>query len=94
MQLSQYQQNFSEFFFCISGVYIKFWILSKKSWASQFISYWNYRLEKAELLQSPKKPISERFLAVNMLKGPKQCLNVHRSVFRIFFGHSQRKSAP
>ena len=54
-------------FFLYSGVYIKFWILSKKSWASQLIFSWNYRLEKAELLKSQKNPISEHLLTVNML---------------------------
>ena len=82
------------FFFWISGIFIKFWMLSKKSWASQVISYWNYRLEKAELLKSPKNPVSEYLLTVNMLKSRNHCLNLHSSVFVIFFDHSQRELVP
>ena len=50
-------KNIFWIFLCISGIYIKFWILSKKSWASQVISYWNYRLEKTELLKTQKTRI-------------------------------------
>ena len=92
MQLSQNLKRFFQLLFCISGIYIKFWILSKQSWASQVISYWNYRQEKAELLKSPKNPVSEHLWAVNMLKGRKHCLNPHGSIFVIFFDHSPRKS--
>ena len=58
------------------------------------ISYWNYRLEKSDLLKSPKKPVSENLLTVNILKGPKHCLNLHGSIFVIFFDNSQTKSDP
>ena len=44
-------------FFFISGIYITLEILSKKSWASEVISFWNCRLEKAELLKCPKSPL-------------------------------------
>ena len=81
-------------FFCISGMYIKVWILSKESWSSQVISYWNYRLEKAQLLKSPKNPVSEYLRTGNILKGLKHCLNLPGSVFVRFFDHSQGKSAP
>ena len=30
---------------------------------------------------------------VKMLKGPKDCLNLHGSIFVILFGHSETKSA-
>ena len=82
------------FFFFISTIFIKFWILSKKSWPSQVIFFWNYRLEKAELLKCPKKLVSEHLWAVNMLNTPKHCLSLHGSIFIIFFNHSERKSAP
>ena len=58
------------------------------------ISYWNYRLEKAELLKSPKNPVSEHLWTVNMLKGPKHCLNLDGSNFVMFFDHLEIKSAP
>ena len=69
-------------------------MLSKKSWASQVIPYGNYRLKKPELLKCPKKQVSGHLRTVNMLKGPKHCLNPHGSIFVIFFDHSKRKSAP
>ena len=81
-------------FFCISGIYIKFEILSKKSSALQLISYRNYRLPNAELLKCPKPPVSEHLWLVNMLRGPKNCLNPDGSIFLKFFDHSETKSAP
>ena len=45
MQLSRNQKIFSEFFFCICGIYKKFWILWKKRWASEVICFLNYRLQ-------------------------------------------------
>ena len=80
--------------FCISGIYIKFWILSNKIWASQVISYWNFRLERGELLKSKKKSVSEHLWTVNMLKISKRCLNLHSSVFLKLFDETQRKLAP
>ena len=40
-----------------------------------------------------KKPLSQHLRAVNMLKCPKNCLNLHCSIFVIFFDHSEMKSA-
>ena len=57
------------------------------------ISYRNYTLEKAELLKWTEKLVSEHLLTVNMLKDPKHCLNLHGSIFSIFFDHSERESA-
>ena len=31
---------------------------------------------------------------VNIIKGPKNCLNLHGSIFVIFFDHFEGKSAP
>ena len=42
----------------------------------------------------PKSPVSEHLWTVNMLKGPKDCLNLRGSIFVMFFDHSERKSAP
>ena len=81
-------------FFSVSGTYLKFWIISKKSWASELIFYWNYKLETADLLKSTKNRISQDFLTVNMLKGPKHCLNLHGSVFVIFFDLLSKKISP
>ena len=57
------------------------------------ISFLNYRLEKVELLKGLKSSVSEHFWTVNMLKGPKDSLNLHETIFVIFSGHSERKSA-
>ena len=81
-------------FFWISGIYIKFGILSKKSWTPEVIFLRNYWLGKAELLKCPKSPVSEHLWTVKILKGLKHCLHLHRSIFVIFFDNSERKSAP
>ena len=90
--ISQSKQTFS-ICFSIFGIYIKFQILSKKSWASEVISFLNYRLEKAVLLQCPKSHVSEHLSKFHILKGPKHCFNLHGSIFVTFFYHSARKSA-
>ena len=50
----------------------------------------NYRLQKTWLLKCLKSPVSEHLWTVNMLKGPKHCLNLHGSTFAIFFEHYKR----
>ena len=85
IQLSEKSKKNLLISFCTSRIYIKFLILSKKSWASEVISFWKYRLQKAELLRCPKRPLSEHLKTVNILKGRKQC-------FVIFFHYSEKKS--
>ena len=58
------------------------------------IGFWNYRLQKEPLLKSLKSTVSEHLWTVNILKALKQCLNLHGSIFLIFFHHSEKKSAP
>ena len=58
------------------------------------ISFWNDRLEKPELLKCPKNSVSEHLWTDNMLKGPKHYLNLHGSIFVIFFDHIEQKSSP
>ena len=36
----------------------------------------------------PKKPVPEHLWRVNLVKGPKHCLNMHGRIFVIFFDHS------
>ena len=67
--------NIFSIFFCIPGSYVNVKILWKKRWASEIISFSNYGLQKSGLLKWPKSPISEHLWIVNMLKGPKGCLN-------------------
>ena len=78
-------------FFCILGIYIKLGLLWKKRWASEFILFWIYRLQKAELLQCPKTHVSEYLWRVNRLKGPKHYLNLNGTIFVISFDHSEKK---
>ena len=78
-------KNICWIFFCISGIYIKFGIFGKKRWVSEVICFWNYRLQKAGLLKCLKSLVSEHLRKVNMLKGPKDCPNLHDSFFVIFF---------
>ena len=80
-------------FFWISEIYLKFEILSKKWWASENIFLWNHRLQKAELLKCLKRPVSAHLWTVNMLKWAKDCLDLHVSIFVIFFDHPESKSA-
>ena len=56
------------------------------------ICFLDYRLQKAVLLKSLKIPVLEHLWAVNMLNAPKHCLNLHGSIFVMFFYDSERKS--
>ena len=87
-------KNIFWIFFCISFIYIKFVTLWKKKMASEVICYWNYKLQKAALLKCPKSPVSEHLWALNMLKCPKDFLNLHGNIFIIFSDQSELKSAP
>ena len=86
-------KNFFRIFFCISGIYIKVGILWKKRWRSDVICFWSFILQKPKLPKCLKSHVSEHLWTVNILKGPKYCLNPHGSIFFIFFDHSERKSA-
>ena len=41
----------------------------------------------------PKSPVWGHLWTVNILKGPKHCLNLHGSIFVIFSDHSEKQSA-
>ena len=41
----------------------------------------------------PKSTVSELLWIVKMLKGSKDCLNLHGSIFFVFFDSSEMKSA-
>ena len=90
--IMQKSQNFLRVFSCISRIYIKFWIVWSKRWSSEVICFRNYWLQKAGLLKCLKNPVSEQLWAVNMLKPPKHCLNLHGSIFVRLFDPSERKS--
>ena len=78
--ISKSKNIFSTFFF-ISGIYIKFEILSKNSWASEVISYWNYRLENAELLKCPKSHRVRTLMDSQCFKGSETRLKSARQFF-------------
>ena len=46
---------------------------------------------KREYLNARKSSVLEHLWTVNMLKCPKDCSNLHGSIFVIFFDHSERK---
>ena len=94
MQLYPNQNIFSQFFSAFPKFRKNLEYFGKKRWASEDICFWKYRLQKAGLLNSRKSRVSEHLWTVNMLKGPKDCLNLHSIIFVIFFDHSQIKWAP
>ena len=85
MPLFQNQNIFSQFFFCISGIYIKFGILSKKSCVSEVISVWNYWLENAELLKCPKSHRVRTLTDSQDFKGSETLLKSAREYFDDLF---------
>ena len=85
-------KNIFSISFCFSEIYIKLGLLWTRRWASEVISFSNYRFLKVGLLKYLKRPVSEHFWTVNMLKGRKHCLNLHRRNFVRFSHHSERKS--
>ena len=92
MQLSQNLRLLAQFSL-ISVIYIKSWILWKRRWSLEVICFLNYRLQKAGLLKRLNSNVSAHLYADSMLKVPKQCLNMHGTIFVISFDHSARKSA-
>ena len=54
----------------------------------------SYRLQKGGLLKCLKIAMSEHLWTANLLKGPKDNINLHATIFVIFFDHSEWKSAP
>ena len=80
-------------FLCISKIYIRFGILWKKRWVSEVICFINFRFQKQELLKCRKNSVSEHLWTVKILKRPKDSLNLHGTIFVIFFKHSERISA-
>ena len=50
--------------------------------------------KKRSYLSAQKATVSEHLWTVNMLKGPKHCLNMDGSIFVMFFDHSEKKSPP
>ena len=85
-------KNITSIFFCVSGMYLKFWILWKKQ-ASEVICFWNYRMQKGGLLKSLKSLDLEHWWTVKILKCPKHYFNLLGSIFVMFLGHSKKISS-
>ena len=81
------KKNFLNFFLHFRNLY-KTSNTFKKRWAWKIICFWISRLQKAALLKRPRSPLSEHLWTVNMLKGPKNSICMHGSIFVIFFDHS------
>ena len=62
-------------------------------WTSEVIFFSNDTLQIAGLPKYPKSPVSEHWWTVNMLKGPKDWLNVHGSFFYIFWSFPKQISS-
>ena len=53
----------------------------------------NLETVKSWLLKCLKSTVSENLWMVNIIKGPKDSLNLHGSIFVTFVDHSEGKSA-
>ena len=93
MQLSRNWKIFSEFFFLHFRKLHKILDTLEKKMSLRFYLFLKYRLEKAVLHKCLKSHVSEHLWIVNMLKGPKNRLNLHSSIFVIIFDDLERKSA-
>ena len=79
------KKYFLNFFLHFRNVH-KFLNTLKERWGSEVLYSWNHRLQKVVLLKCLKNPVSEHLWALNMVRGPKHCLNQHGSIFfRIFW---------
>ena len=77
-------KTFFGFSCSISGKHIKFWTFWNKRSPSYLLYFGKYRLSQTWLDHSLKNTVSEHPLTVNMLKGPKQFQNLHKSTFITF----------
>ena len=87
---------FSQFFSAFPKSAQNLEYFEKQDQPQRLFFFRNYRLQNVELLKWPKSPVSEHLWTVNMLKGlkgPNHFLNLHSSIFDIFFDHSEKKSA-
>ena len=81
-------------FFSICGIYGKIGILWKKRWTSKVIFFWNYRLEKAELVKCPKKPIDRTLRNNQHVKVSETLLKSARQYFCHIFWSLWKKNRP
>ena len=74
------KKYFLDFFLHYRNMH-KVWDTLKEKMILKVIFCWNYRMQNAGLFKCLKSPLSENLWTVNMLKGPKDCLNLQRSIF-------------
>ena len=89
MQLYRKPKNFSEVFFSIFKIYIKFAKFSKKRWPSSLMYFRNYELRKAWLDNCLKSPLSQDPSTGNMVNRTKHCWNLSDKNFTIFFDNCE-----
>ena len=82
--ISKSKKNFLNFFLDFRNLH-KILNTLKKSWASQVISYWNYRLGKVELLKCPKSHHGTTLMDSQHFKGSKTLLKLARKYCRYIF---------
>ena len=89
IQFSQKQNFFSPIFPCICEIYIKFWNFSKKRWHSYLMYLRKYEIEKTELDNCLKSPVSGDSSTSNMVNGLQHCWNMNNSIFTISIDHRE-----
>ena len=87
MQLSKNLKTFSEFCAPFLKSTFKFWSIWIKRWSSCLIYFENCWLSKTWLDKYLKIFVSEHRLKVNMLKGLKDCGNLHGSNVIVLLHH-------
>ena len=78
-------KNLFSIFSCISGIFKKFGILSKKSWVSEDYSFWNYWLRKVELVKCAKTSRVRKLMDGQHFKGSETLLKVAWQYFLLYF---------
>ena len=84
MQLYQKQKTFSEFFSCISKIYIKPQTFGKNASPSSLMYFPKYRIRKTWLDKCLKRRVSEDPQTDNMENWLKQCSYLNDSTFTKF----------
>ena len=92
MQLCPNRKTLPQFFSAFPESTLNFEFFEKKR-ASEVICFRNYRMQKSGLLKILKSLVLEHWWTVNILKCPKHHLHLHGSIFVMFLGLSEKKSA-
>ena len=90
VQLPRYRKIFSDFFLNFRTLHKILSTLGQEMSLRGYL-FLKYRLEKTGLVKCLKSHVSEHLCTVNMLRGLKDCLNQHGSIFVVFFDQHGRK---